>query len=177
MRTLRSMLAGRIGAHENAWRLLKFSRYGFELDPDAWTEQWSRYIERALARLDAPLLAVTSLRELERVARLLPGATFSLNLGIPGGDIDRVRALAGSPLLSSLTRLICRGGIDDGGGNRARAFCLPRAADVHEVGRPRDDGGRGEGARGVDRPALPDVPEPEQRDPPARTRLEVERDG
>jgi hypothetical protein len=112
---LRSVLAGRIGAHENAWRLLELSRYGFELDPDAWTEQWSRYIERTLARLDAPLLAVTSLHELERVARLLPGATFSLNIGIPGGDIDRVRALAGSPLLSSLTRLVCRGGIDDAG--------------------------------------------------------------
>jgi hypothetical protein len=127
---LRSMLAGRIDAPQNGWRLLELSRYGFELDPDAWTEQWSRYIERTLTTLDAPLLTVTSLHELERVVRLLPGATFSLHLGGSGGDIERVRTLAGSPLLSSLTRLV-HGGIDDAGAMElARAVHLRKLTDL-----------------------------------------------
>ena len=101
----RSMVARPTGAHLLGRRLLEVSHYVFELDPDAWTDQWATYLEQTLPNLNQPLLEVGSLEELEHVVRLLPGARFALHMGSLGRNDEGAAVLARSPLLSSLTTL------------------------------------------------------------------------
>lgn len=129
---LRSLLHGDLNSRRARETLLALVLRHEREAPDTFAERWLPYLEGQRIAHQGPFGTVTSLDDVERLAQLLPGATFRLSLGhIKQEDFD-VMELASDPRLRHISAFVFDGlAIDTG--DLELIIQNPHLEEVHEL--------------------------------------------